>query len=431
MTNAAALFTAKTPPGLFAVQAPSVSALLGSTEGSGAISGGLLRPGSIDQTTFLQMLQQQQQNRQAAGVGGKAVSMPVQGLQPASSAPSIPTLSSAQFAALVGAQNANPGLAAAPVEGPAGDPQAIAAAQQNQAQFQAQLQAQTRTAAPMTPAMKLSGTANRTTSANPQTGNSQTGNLQSGGPQSGGPQNGGPASAGNADEEAPTISRKSSPQQRTAADSPPPMDGMPTITRKSAPVLEASASESTGTSAESETASKSDPNVVHLKSPPDKDQQTELRMRNKRWVVDETPGARQLFFGADGEFGWDDFLDMINPLQHIPGIAQIYRAVTGDEINGAASLLGAIPFGPLGGVGLIASVADLAIKDVTGADIGGNLQAMIFGKGEAPEGGAVAPADMAGAAGAGASGNVTVQSAARETAYSLSDASEMHSSCRG
>jgi hypothetical protein len=411
MTNAAALFTAKTPPGLFAAPAPSVSAPLGSTEGRGAISGGLLRPGSIDQTTFLQMLQQQQQNRQAGGVGGKAVSMPVQGFQPASSAPSIPTLSSAQFAALVGAQNADPGLAAAPVEGPAGDPQAMAAAQQSQAQFQVQ----TRTAAPMTPAMKLSGTANRNTSANPQSGN---------------PQSGGPASAGNADEEAPTISRKSNPQQMAAADSAPPADDMPTITRKSAPALEASASASTEQPAESEseTASKSDPNVVHLKSPPDKDQQKELRMRNKRWVVDETPGARQLFFGADGKFGWDDFLDMINPLQHIPGIAQIYRAVTGDEINGAASLLGAIPFGPLGGVGLIASIADLAVKDVTGADIGGNLQAMIFGKDEAPEGSTASPADMAQA---GASGNVTVQAAARETAYALSDASEMHSSCRG
>ncbi len=86
---------------------------------------------------------------------------------------------------------------------------------------------------------------------------------------------------------------------------------------------------------------------------------------------------------------------MINPLQHIPGIAQIYRAVTGDQINGAANLLGAIPFGPFGGLGLIASVADLAVKDVTGEDIGGNLQAMIFGKDGTPEGGTIAPADMA------------------------------------
>jgi hypothetical protein len=163
----------------------------------------------------------------------------------------------------------------------------------------------------------------------------------------------------------PTITRKSQPQQMAALDAAASSDDMPTITRKSAPVLEASApaaAEEKPAEGQSEAAAKTDsdqknseagdPNVVHLKSPPDKDQIKELRMRNKRWVVDETPGARQLFFGADGKFGWDDFLDMINPLQHIPGIAQIYRAVTGDEINGAASLLGALPLGPLSGFGL-------------------------------------------------------------------------------
>ncbi|MDQ7249105.1 hypothetical protein [Dongia sedimenti] len=393
MTDAAALFTAKTPPGLFAAQAPSGSAPLGSTEGSGAISGGLLRPGSIDQATFLQMLQQQQQNRQAAGVGGKPVSMPIQRFQPA---PSIPTLSSAQFAALVGAQNADPGLAAAPVEGAAGDPQAVAAAQ---------IQTQARATAAMAPALRLSG-ANRNAAPSPN------GNL--------------PAAA-SADEDRPTISRKSAPQAVATTSG----DALPTITRKSAPVLESSASETAAkqpAESDDETASKSDPDVVHLKQPPDKDEQKELRMRNKRWVVDETPGARQLFFGADGTFGWDDFVDMINPLQHIPGIAQIYRAVTGDEINGAASLLGAIPFGPFGGLGLIASVADLAVKDTTGRDIGGNLQAMLFGKDGTPEGTGAAPADMAEAPEAGAA---PVQTATRETRYALADASALHSACRG
>jgi hypothetical protein len=206
---------------------------------------------------------------------------------------------------------------------------------------------------------------------------------------------------------------------------------MPTITRKSAATLEASAPETaepTAAEDEAKAASKSDPDVIHLKSPPDKDQIKDLRMRNKRWVVDETPGARQLFFGADGEFGWDDFLDMINPLQHIPGIAQIYRAVTGDEINGAANLLGAIPFGPLGGLGLIASVADLAVKDTTGKDIGGNLEAMLFGNDQTPAGGSAVPADMADASEAGETATATVQTATR-TAFA--DASQLHEACRG
>src|SRR4029079_9179817 len=122
-----------------------------------------------------------------------------------------------------------------------------------------------------------------------------------------------------------------------------------------------------------------DPNVVHLKDAPDRETQRNLMAAHKRWVVDETPGARQLFFGADGKFGWDDFLDVINPLQHIPIVAQIYRAVTGDEINGAAELIGALPLGPLSGLGLVATVVDLAVKDTTGDDMGGNLMAMVFG----------------------------------------------------
>src|SRR4051812_46822539 len=41
MTDTAALFTVKTPPGLFAVQAPSVSTPMGPGGDTGAISGGL------------------------------------------------------------------------------------------------------------------------------------------------------------------------------------------------------------------------------------------------------------------------------------------------------------------------------------------------------------------------------------------------------
>jgi hypothetical protein len=380
MTSAATLFTPTSPPGLISPVGPSAPGPLGSTGGTGAISGGLLRPGSIDQATFVQMLQQQEQNRQAAGVGGKPVSMPVQSFQNG-----IPNLSSAQFAALVGAANAG---SAEPAEAPAADPQAIAAQQA------------TRIAAPMAPAMKLSGVAPRP--AAPVQAASK------------------PAAA-ETDEDAPTITRAAAPVA----------DDEPQITRASQQTAAApvTPTESAGEKPEaSETASKSDPNVVHLKSPPDKDQQKDLRMQNKRWVVDETPGARQLFFGADGEFGWDDFLDMINPLQHIPGIAQIYRAVTGDEINGAANLLGAIPFGPLGGLGLISAVADLAVKDVTGRDIGENLEAMVFGDDKAPKGGTAVPADMAEA---GGSGSTTVQTATRETRYALSDARTLHQDCRG
>ena len=85
----------------------STSPPLVSQGATGPISGGILRPGSIDQGAFLQALAEAQENREAAGVGGKPVGMPVPAFQA-----NIPTLTSAQFAALVGAQAADPSFAA-------------------------------------------------------------------------------------------------------------------------------------------------------------------------------------------------------------------------------------------------------------------------------------------------------------------------------
>ena len=71
-------------------------------------------------------------------------------------------------------------------------------------------------------------------------------------------------------------------------------------------------------------------------------------------------------FGKDG-FTFFDFLDIINPLQHIPVISTIYRAITGDQIDPGSRIAGATLFGgPLGGA--LASM-DVAIKHKTGLDI--------------------------------------------------------------
>ena len=381
MNTSATLFSPSTAPSPVAPQATPGAAPLGSTGGTGAISGGLLRPGSIDQSTFVQMLQQQQQNRQAAGVGGKPVQAPIQNFQNA-----IPTLTSAQFAALVGAQ-----AEAEPSETP--DPLAAAA--------------------PVP--IKLSGALPRSADTRAAAGK--------------------PA-AGTESADTPTIVRAAKQTQAAAMETAAadaesgdaPEIHRATETKQTAATAPADANSET--EPETKATSKADPNVVHLKSPPDKDQQIALRAQHKRWVVDETPGARRLFFGADGVFGWDDFLDVINPLQHIPIISQIYRAATGDEIDGAASLLGAIPFGPLGSVGMIGAIADLAVKDVTGKDIGDNLQAMIFGTGDEPDGDTPGktPADMAAVDG---EGTVTVQTAANPSGYAVTEASQLHESCRG
>ena len=71
-------------------------------------------------------------------------------------------------------------------------------------------------------------------------------------------------------------------------------------------------------------------------------------------------------FGKDG-FTFFDFLDIINPLQHIPVISTIYRSITGDQIDPGSRIAGASLFGgPLGGA--LASM-NVAIKHKTGLDI--------------------------------------------------------------
>jgi len=87
-------------------------------------------------------------------------------------------------------------------------------------------------------------------------------------------------------------------------------------------------------------------------------------------VVAAVPSEEVDAFGEDG-FGFDDFLDIINPLQHIPGVSSIYREITGDEINPGSRLIGGSIFG--GGIGLAVSFVNAAIEDSSGKDIGAHF----------------------------------------------------------
>lgn len=68
---------------------------------------------------------------------------------------------------------------------------------------------------------------------------------------------------------------------------------------------------------------------------------------------------------AAGGFNFGDFLDVINPLQHIPGIAELYRSVTNDQISDDARRAGNAFYGfALGGpIGLGAMLAYSAAGD--------------------------------------------------------------------
>lgn len=112
---------------------------------------------------------------------------------------------------------------------------------------------------------------------------------------------------------------------------------------------------------------------------------------------------------AEGEeMSFWDFLDVINPLQHIPVVSTVYRELTGDQIKAPAKLAGGALFG--GVIGLAASVADVILKEASGRDAGEHVMAL-FDDGEASPDGAAptavaadesspAPADASAAAAA-------------------------------
>lgn len=120
--------------------------------------------------------------------------------------------------------------------------------------------------------------------------------------------------------------------------------------------------------------------VWELSRLPDKDERE--RLYGQKWRVVESADSRKLFLGPDGEFGWDDFLDLINPLQHIPFVNMAYRALTGDQIYGAARMVD-VAFGPIAGA---STAVDLAFRDVTGESMAENAIAAVFGTGDAAPG---------------------------------------------
>ena len=98
-----------------------------------------------------------------------------------------------------------------------------------------------------------------------------------------------------------------------------------------------------------------------------------------------------------------DFLDLINPLQHIPIVSSIYRELTGDTIRPEMQMAGA---GLLGGpVGLLIAGAHAVFEAENGRGVGEEMLAQIgFGDGnaspaaqsaEAPEPAASEPAAQA------------------------------------
>ncbi|HEY4077712.1 MAG TPA: hypothetical protein VGM26_12360 [Rhizomicrobium sp.] len=69
----------------------------------------------------------------------------------------------------------------------------------------------------------------------------------------------------------------------------------------------------------------------------------------------------------DGEGFFGHILDIINPLQHLPVVGTVYRAITGDHIGNFEKIAGDTLYGGLWGA--VTSVADVAFEGLTGKSV--------------------------------------------------------------
>ena len=91
-------------------------------------------------------------------------------------------------------------------------------------------------------------------------------------------------------------------------------------------------------------------------------------------LYEAMPETKEISFVESGSF-FENLLDIINPLQHIPVVSTIYRAITGDQIAAPARLIGGALFG--GPLGFASASANLLLEEVTGDDLAGHALALV------------------------------------------------------
>lgn len=93
---------------------------------------------------------------------------------------------------------------------------------------------------------------------------------------------------------------------------------------------------------------------------------------------EDTDTQIKALFGNDG-FDFKDLLDIVNPLQHLPVVGTLYRALTGDALAPGPRILGGTLFGGIGG--FVASLANAVMENETGSDLGDKALALFRGDG--------------------------------------------------
>jgi hypothetical protein len=80
---------------------------------------------------------------------------------------------------------------------------------------------------------------------------------------------------------------------------------------------------------------------------------------------------------SDWDFSFHNLLSIINPLEHLPIIGTIYRAITGTHIGVPERIAGDALYGGLWGA--VSGAADAAFEAITGKDFGSTILALFTG----------------------------------------------------
>ncbi|MGB9154253.1 MAG: hypothetical protein WCD70_14330, partial [Alphaproteobacteria bacterium] len=127
------------------------------------------------------------------------------------------------------------------------------------------------------------------------------------------------------------------------------------------------------------------------------------------------PGKNGAADAGTATMSFSDFLDMINPLQHIPVVSAIYRAATNDTISPVARIAGDVLYGGLMGVasaglGALSAIGDEVLTAANGGkSVESDVMASLFG-GDKSDDTQLASADPSGAPSPAAAPQIQVAS---------------------
>lgn len=99
----------------------------------------------------------------------------------------------------------------------------------------------------------------------------------------------------------------------------------------------------------------------------------EMRPSPYRNTNPEAPDEVVLTDGKKRSFS--DLLDFVNPLQHLPVVGGLYRAITGKKVDASAQIVGGLLYG--GPIGLASAAFNVMLEGSTGRDVGGHVMAAV------------------------------------------------------